>query len=99
MADYSVSWSGDFNARVQEFPNTGRLLHIATSYTVKIKRLHIMGVVIECKYVLSGRKIKTKLLALLQKVVFISGLQFRACGAIASSAVTLSSALRRAVRR
>jgi hypothetical protein len=98
MADYSVSWSGDFKARVKEFPNTGLLLHIATSYTVKIKQLHVMGVVIECKYVLFGQKFKTKLLALLQKVVFISGLQFRACGAIARSAVT-SSALRRAVRR
>jgi hypothetical protein len=83
MADYSVSWSGDFNARVQEFPNTGLLLHIATSYTVKIKRQHVMGVVIECKYVSFGQKIKTKLLALLQKVVFISGLHFRACGSLA----------------
>jgi hypothetical protein len=40
MADYSVSGSGDVNARVKEFPNTG--LHIATSYTVEIKRLHVM---------------------------------------------------------
>jgi len=42
MADYSVSGSGDVNARVQEFPNTELMLHIATSYTVEIKRLHVM---------------------------------------------------------
>jgi len=34
IAHYSVSCSGDFSARVQEFSNTGLLLHIATSYTV-----------------------------------------------------------------
>ena len=58
-----------------------------------------MCVVTECKYVLFGQKFKAKLVALLQKVVFISGQHFRACGAIARSAAMLSSALRRAVRR